>query len=542
MKMRPFSILGCTLVLCAAATCIACSSSESDASPPPGSGTGTDAGEDTGEDAHGEDVSTIDAGQPDSALDGGWPGYDAATSEICDNGFDDDQNGQVDEGCACSPGEAQDCYGGNPLQAGVGACGWGTQTCETSGSGEFETNSWSMCTGFVEPTVESCNGLDDDCDGTVDDEAPCPDGLKCADGECVEDCTPVDGGWTEWSCTTCSQCDPNASRICTRECSSPPPSCGGASCQGESSTQESCAAASTVVTFGQGTQSLNACGVYTGTVPSGTSQLTLSLWGGGGGGGAPGTGGGGAYVHGMLAVTPGDVVALHVGCGGMEENGGGGASYVYLNGSVVMVAAGGGGGGSDGCSGCSMSENPSYGSGGAGGPVGGMGQDGMSNDRHSIFAGGGKGATASAGGTGGVINDQSSFGQCAMNGNAGAKDLGGANHGSQCGDGRSASEHFGGCSGCANGCGGGGGSGFFGGGSGASKWTYAGGGGGGGASWLDPSRVSSVASEAGSYQTPGGTSASDYAHDAGRGGQGQTDPFDDAQKSTAGADGLIVVQ
>lgn len=544
MKTHARSFLASTSIvfaLCATA----CSSSDTDANAPPGSGGDSDAGSDATQVEAGDDgAPPVDAASPDAAApsDASWPGYDASTSEVCGNGFDDDQNGQVDEGCPCIEGDTQPCHGGNPLQAGVGACTLGNQVCETTGSGEFETTAWGECNGFVEPGTEVCNGLDDDCDGTVDDEASCPSGLKCAGGQCVEDCSPVDGGWTAWDCSTCSPCEANAFRVCTRQCSNPAPSCGGAACQGESSTQESCAAASTVITLGQGMQSLTACGVYTATVPAGTSQLTLSLWGAGGGGGAPGTGGGGAYVRGTLAVSTGDLVSLHVGCGGMVANGGGGGTYVYVNGILVMVAAGGGAGGSDGCSGCSKNENPAYGSGGAGGPVGGAGQDGVSNDHHSIFAGGGKGATAVAGGVGGVVNDQSAYSTCATNGFAGAKDLGGANHSSQCGAGKSASGHFGGCSGCGNGCGGGGGSGFFGGGSGAAKWTYVGGGGGGGASWIDPSRVSSVTNEGGNYQVPGGTSAAGYTGQAGRGGRGTTDSFDSSQKATAGADGLIVIQ
>jgi hypothetical protein len=532
-------MVACTWLTCAALT-TACSSSESDASANPGPGIDGGA-EATQADGGGGDTSSEGAPGSDatSPSDAGWPGYDAATSEFCGNGLDDDQNGQVDDGCPCSEGATQQCYGANPLQAGVGVCVWGSQTCETTGSGEFASTAWGACAGFGKPADEVCNGVDDDCDGTVDDGAPCSGGLTCAGGQCVEQCTPVNGGWTEWACTTCSPCV----RVCTRECSNPAPSCGGTLCQGEASRQESCAGTAEAVNFGQGSLSLGACGEYAGTVPAGVSQLTLALWGAGGGGGAPGTGGGGAYVRGTIAVNAGDVVALHVGCGGMKAGGGGGATYVYVNGQVVMVAAGGGGGGSDGCSGCSGDENPAYGNGGAGGPVGGAGQDGVGNDYLGLLAGGGQGATASGGGAGGVFDDQSShsFSECTTSGFAGSKDTGGANSTCQCEVGKSAVEHFGGCSGCGNGGGGGGGSGFFGGGGGAGKFTYVGGGGGGGSSWVDSSRVSSVTSEGGSYQTPGGVTAPGYLSDAGRGGRGQTDPFDHPQFATLGADGRIVV-
>jgi hypothetical protein len=125
----------------------------------------------------------------DGAVDEGLP----VQPEIC-NGLDDNCNGLIDEGnpgggAACSTGEA-------------GVCAGGHEQCTAGGV---------ICVRDLGPGPEACNGLDDDCDGTVDEAADsdadgrddcsdnCPDaynpGQEDADGDNVGDlcdCTPND--------------------------------------------------------------------------------------------------------------------------------------------------------------------------------------------------------------------------------------------------------------------------------------------------------------------------------------------------------------
>ena len=86
-----------------------------------------------------------------------------AAVEACD-GFDDTCDGQVDEGCNCQGGATQTCYNGPNGTAGVGLCMVGSQTCTN--------NAWGLCTGDVTPVAEICDALDNDCNGQADDGNP----------------------------------------------------------------------------------------------------------------------------------------------------------------------------------------------------------------------------------------------------------------------------------------------------------------------------------------------------------------------------------
>ena len=99
----------------------------------------------------------------DAGRDAGVRNPDA---EICDTASG--------EGCPCATeGDTRSCSTG-----GVGACGMGTQTCISV----FEFPNWGPCGGTPEPSAERCNGVDDDCDGTADEELG---ELTCGSGGCA---------------------------------------------------------------------------------------------------------------------------------------------------------------------------------------------------------------------------------------------------------------------------------------------------------------------------------------------------------------------
>ncbi len=79
----------------------------------------------------------------------------------CD-GRDNDCDGEIDEGCDCDPGDTQECYTSDPDTRGQGICEPGEQTCEEDGA-------WGPCEGEVGPSTETCDGTDEDCDGEVDE-------------------------------------------------------------------------------------------------------------------------------------------------------------------------------------------------------------------------------------------------------------------------------------------------------------------------------------------------------------------------------------
>ncbi|MBI5077344.1 hypothetical protein HZB94_03100 [Candidatus Falkowbacteria bacterium] len=98
-----------------------------------------------------------------------------APYEYC-NGLDDDCDGEVDEVCACLPNAEQDCTTTDFVYYELGECVYGKQKCVEG--------KWGECVGAVEPVSETCDGLDNDCDGETDNGALKPDG-SCAD--CLSD-------------------------------------------------------------------------------------------------------------------------------------------------------------------------------------------------------------------------------------------------------------------------------------------------------------------------------------------------------------------
>ncbi len=123
----------------------------------------------------------------------GWLGEcDAVTpaAEVCD-GADNDCDGEVD-----NLPEAGPCF----IESPYGVCE-GEPAC---------TNGKPICVGRT-PQPEICNGVDDDCDGSVD-EATCDDGLACTADSCdttAEACVfqPIHEACDDGNPCTADSCD-----------------------------------------------------------------------------------------------------------------------------------------------------------------------------------------------------------------------------------------------------------------------------------------------------------------------------------------------
>lgn len=98
------------------------------------------------------------------------------TRELCD-GFDNNCDGRTDEGCGCVSGTTRACG------TEAGECTAGTETC-TAGT-------WTGCTA-TSPSTETCDGRDNDCNGSPDDGATCaprPNTTSaCTSGACNYTC------------------------------------------------------------------------------------------------------------------------------------------------------------------------------------------------------------------------------------------------------------------------------------------------------------------------------------------------------------------
>jgi hypothetical protein len=135
---------------------------------------------------------------------GTWGGdtcdpFAGAGAETCDGSLDEDCDGTVDEGCDCSDGETRSCG------SDVGECVSGTQSCV---GGTWD----GTCAGEIGPTTEVCDNLDNDCDGSTDEDLTRTS--NCGLGECsgntgTETCTA--GAWGN---DTCDPLEGAAAEIC----------------------------------------------------------------------------------------------------------------------------------------------------------------------------------------------------------------------------------------------------------------------------------------------------------------------------------------
>lgn len=163
-------------------------------------------------------------------------GHVCGANQVCSNGACACAHGTTKCGTAC-------IVAGSACSTGkAGPCAAGTLAC---------VNNAPVCKQTVQPKPETCNGIDDDCDGVIDNGATCPAGQTCTGGQCVTvkkgngqscasgtECTSgfcADGVCCDGACAgTCEACNV-AGSVGTCAAVTGTPAAGHGTCPGDSS-------------------------------------------------------------------------------------------------------------------------------------------------------------------------------------------------------------------------------------------------------------------------------------------------------------------
>jgi hypothetical protein len=127
---------------------------------------------DAGSDAASAAMCPAEAVVPEGCED--LAGVSEGVAQRCD-GFDNDCNGFIDEGCPCVDGSVQECFDGPPGRVDTGACRRGLQVCNNG----VEFGGWGLCERGIFPTAEVCDRLDNDCNGCIDEREDCDVFIDC---------------------------------------------------------------------------------------------------------------------------------------------------------------------------------------------------------------------------------------------------------------------------------------------------------------------------------------------------------------------------